>query len=338
MSIIYLVAIGFFSGIGFASSAPVDPGIGTYAEYVSTYGKRYTADEFIEHYGYYRDNVAYINTRNANKSLTYELGVNVFTDISRSDFAQTYLSNSYSPHNLPLARPRPYPSGVPSSIDWRASGWVTDVKDQQQCGSCWAFSAVGAIEGQHANATGQLVSLSEQNLVDCSYGYGCEGCEGGWPEAAMRYVAANGGLDTEASYPYTADDGSCAYNKTEAGGYVSKTHNVTSGDMDALYNAIAKVGPISVAIDAEDDFQFYSAGIFSSTECSSQMLDHAVLAVGYGVSPSKQKYIIVKNSWGSDWGMDGYIYMSAEIPNMCGIASCASYPTVLPKGKHGCTK
>lgn len=336
MSIFHLIAVGFLSGFGFANSSPVDPDIDNYAKYVSAYDKQYTANEFIEHYGHYRDNLAYINTRNANKSLTYELGVNAFTDISQSDFARTYLSNSYFPHQRPIVPPLPYPTGVPSAVDWRAEGWVTDVKDQQQCGSCWAFSAVGAIEGQHANATGHLVSLSEQNLVDCSYGYGCEGCEGGWPEAAMRYVASNGGLDTEASYPYTADDGSCAYNKSEAGGYVSKTHNVTSGDMGALYSAIAKIGPISVAIDAEGDFQFYSAGVFSSTECSSQMLDHAVLAVGYGVSPSKQKYIIVKNSWGSDWGMDGYIYMSAEIPNMCGIASCASYPTVMPKGKHGC--
>lgn len=338
MSTFHFIMIGFLSGIGFVSSETADSSIAGYAEYVSTHGKRYTSNEFLEHYGYYRDNIDYINTRNANKSLTYNLGVNVFTDISRSEFAQTYLSNTYSPHQHPVSRPGSYPTGVPSSIDWRASGWVTDVKDQQQCGSCWAFSAVGAIEGQHANATGQLVSLSEQNLVDCSYGYGCEGCDGGWPEAAMRYVAANGGLDTESSYPYTADDGSCAYNKSESGGYVSNTHNVTSGDMNALYNAIAKVGPISVAIDAEGDFQFYSAGIFSSTECSSQMLDHAVLAVGYGVSPSKQKYIIVKNSWGSDWGMDGYIYMSAEISNMCGIASCASYPTVVPKTKHSYTE
>jgi cathepsin L len=317
-------------------SEPTDPTMSDYAAYTSQYDKHYSADEFMEHYGYYRDNVRYINAKNANASLTYRLGVNRFTDISRDAFAQTYLSNKYTPHNLPLRSGGFYPQGIPPAIDWRASGWVTNVKDQQQCGSCWAFSAVGAIEGQHANATRQLVSLSEQNLVDCSYGYGCEGCDGGWPEAAMRYVAGNGGLDTEVSYPYTAEDGSCAYNKTQVGGYVSKTHNVTSGDMSALYSAIAKIGPISVAIDAESDFQFYASGVFSSTDCSSQMLDHAVLAVGYGVSAGKQKYIIVKNSWGSDWGMNGYIYMSAEIPNMCGIASCASYPTVVPKGKHGC--
>ena len=334
MSIFHLIMIGFLSVVGLNNVNAVDPGIMGYTQYVNTYGKRYNADEFTEHYGYYRDNVEYINVRNANKSLTYELGVNAFTDISRSEFSSVYLSNSYSPHNMPLVRQTRYPNDVPSTIDWRASGWVTDVKDQQQCGSCWAFSAVGAIEGQHANVTGKLVSLSEQNLVDCSYGYGCEGCGGGWPEAAMRYVEKNGGLDTEVSYPYTADDGSCAYNKSESGGYVTKTHNVTSGDMNALYSAIARIGPISVAIDAESDFQFYSAGIFSSTECSSEMLDHAVLAVGYGISPGKQKYIIVKNSWGSDWGMNGYIYMSAEIPNMCGIASCASYPTVLSKGNH----
>ena len=194
MSTFHLVMIGFLSGVGFVSSEQIDSSLAGYAEYVSTYGKRYTSDEFREHYGYYRDNVAYINSRNSNTSLTYELGVNAFTDISRSDFADTYLSNTYYPHSLPLARPKPYPSGVPSSSDWRASGWVTDVKDQQQCGSCWAFSAVGAIEGQHANVTGQLVSLSEQNLVDCSYGYGCEGCDGGWPEARCDTLRRTGVL------------------------------------------------------------------------------------------------------------------------------------------------
>lgn len=310
-------------------SKDIPPDLAEYTRYVREYNKHYTDVEFWNHYSTYRDNIAYIENSNLNNSKTYKLGVNAFTDVPRSEFAQAYLANRLAPHGPLPPHQTPFPpSSVPDSIDWRASGWVTDVKDQQQCGSCWAFSAVGAIEGQHANATGNLVSFSEQNLVDCAYGFGCEGCEGGWPEAAMRYVAKNKGLDTEAAYPYTADDGSCAYAKNTSGGTVQNTVNVTSGSMAALYRAIATVGPISVAIDAESDFQFYSSGVFTSSTCSPQYLDHAVLAIGYGVSPRKEKYIIVKNSWGADWGMDGYIYMSADTPNMCGIASCASYPIV----------
>lgn len=329
-----IITLSMFSAcIGYNTVVP--PDIAEYTRYVREYNKHYTDAEFWAHYDVYKENIAYITKANKNKSRTYALGINAFTDIPRRDFAQMYLSNFMEPHGpLPPYPDRNLPRGVPESIDWRASGWVTDVKDQGQCGSCWAFSAVGAIEGQHANATRQLVSLSEQNLVDCSYGYGCDGCEGGWPEAAMRYVANNRGLDTEAAYPYSATDGSCAYARNYSGGTVNSTVNVTSGSMAALYEAIARVGPISVAIDAEGDFQFYDSGIFSSSTCSAEYLDHAVLAVGYGVSASKKKYIIVKNSWGKDWGMDGYVYMSADIPNMCGIASCASYPVVAPALKH----
>jgi cathepsin L len=323
------------------SPPPAVPGLAQYSAYIQQYDKAYTQDQFWEHFATFTDNLAYIEASNAAPSKSYKMGVNAFTDITRGEFAASHLSNRMTPRGTshwnvvsrPLAPGWPG-KGMPQAIDWRASGWVTDIKDQGQCGSCWAFSAVGAIEGQHANATGQLTSFSEQNLVDCAYDYGCEGCDGGWPEAAMRYVADNKGLDTEGSYPYSGSDGSCAYQKNQSGGTVTGTVNVTSGDMGALYGAIATVGPISVAIDAESDFQFYASGVFSSTTCSSQFLDHAVLAIGYGVSPSKQKYIIVKNSWGTDWGMDGYIYMASDTPNMCGIASCASYPIVTPKTAH----
>jgi hypothetical protein len=315
---------------GFAPPS-VQPDLARYTRYVREYNKHYTDAEFWSHYKVFNENVEYIESANKNRSIGYYLGINAFTDIPRRDFARTYLSNFMEPHGpLPPHAKQGIPGGLADAVDWRASGWVTDVKDQGQCGSCWAFSAVGAIEGQHANVTKSLVSFSEQNLVDCSYG---EGCDGGWPEAAMRYVAENRGLDTEDAYPYTATDNSCAYAKNSSGGTVNGTENITAGSMAALYEAIAKVGPISVAIDAEGDFQFYESGIFTSTSCSAEYLDHAVLAVGYGVSAGKHKYIIVKNSWGKDWGMGGYIYMSADLPNMCGIASCASYPIVAPEIK-----
>lgn len=297
----------------------------SYVDYLNNYNKCYSDNDFWLHYNVYRDNVNYINNHN-NKSTTYKLGINKFTDMSRKEFGSTYLSNCYySPEKHCVNQSRLL--DIPDSVDWRANGWVTDVKDQRQCGSCWAFSAIGAIEGYHANVTNNLVSLSEQNLLDCSYGFGCEGCNGGWPEAAMRYVINQSGVDTDKSYPYKAMDGdSCLYNKTKRGGIIHTTHNITKGDTNELLNSLARIGPISIAIDAEEDFQFYSSGVFNSTTCSSEELDHAVLAVGYGKTTDNRKFLIVKNSWGKDWGMDGYIYMSLDIPNMCGVSSVASYP------------
>ena len=269
-------------------------------------------------------NLNFINNHNRqNKS--FKMKMNCFGDLTSEEFSRKVLMKPIRTKiNLNMTN---HTSNITSNIDWRSMGVVTNVKDQQQCGSCWAFSAIGAIEGQHA-LNDNLVSLSEQNLVDCSYDYGNEGCDGGWPEAAMRYVINNSGVDTEKNYPYTATDGSCAYNKTYNGANISKTVNITQGNITMLLNAIKNVGPISVAIDAESDFQFYSSGIFESTDCSSEFLDHAVLAVGFGVAPNNKTYYIIKNSWGTSWGMDGYIYFSADIPNMCGIAQVASYPLV----------
>lgn len=282
----------------------------------------------ISNWAYRRDifyrNLNYINNHNLqNKS--FKMKMNCFGDLTSEEFASTVLMRPIKTEiNLNMTNQT---SNITSNIDWRSMGVVTNVKDQQQCGSCWAFSAIGSIEGQHA-LNGNLVSLSEQNLVDCSYDYGNEGCDGGWPEAAMRYVINNSGVDTEKNYPYTASDGSCAYNKSYSGANISKTVNITQGNVTMLLDSIKNIGPISVAIDAESDFQFYSSGIFESTDCSAEFLDHAVLAVGFGIAPNNKTYYIIKNSWGTTWGMDGYIYFSADIPNMCGIAQVASYPLV----------
>lgn len=279
---------------------------------------------------YYRssifyENMNYINNHNA-QNFSYKLGMNCFADLTFSEFTDKRLMNTIRTNKSKSISGIFY--NMPSNIDWRSMGVVTNVKDQGDCGSCWAFSAVGTIEGQHCIKNNKLVSLSEQNIVDCSYGFGNEGCDGGWPEAGMRYVMNNSGLDTEKNYPYTANDGSCAYNKSYSGATVSGTVNITKGNVTELNHAIATIGPISVAIDVESDFQFYSSGIYQSTLCSTDELNHAVLAVGYGISPSGKKYYIIKNSWGVSWGMDGYIYFSGDIPNMCGIAQVASYPIV----------
>jgi len=217
-------------------------------------------------------------------------------------------------------------TSLPPEVDWRNEGWVTPVKNQGQCGSCWSFSATGALEGQNFNKTGVLVSLSEQNLIDCSTeNYGCNG---GAPDYAFQYVESNGGIDTETAYPYTGQQGSCHYNAANSGAGCSGWTDLPSGDEDALLQAVATIGPISVAIDASSImFQLYHSGIYQNPWCSSTNLDHAVLDVGYGTNSNGQPYWLVKNSWGTGWGQQGYFMMARNDGNMCGIATSASYPT-----------
>ena len=213
---------------------------------------------------------------------------------------------------------------IPNSIDWRAENLVTPIKDQSQCGSCWAFSSTGVIEGLHAKQTGNLVSLSEQQLVDCSSGN--YGCGGGWPSLALENIVKRGGIDTEKSYSYHGDDETCSYNKSNIGASIKGVVNITRYNVTELVDAIGTVGPVSVAIDASDpSFQFYSGGIYTSTICSPESLDHAVLAIGYGVTSNNSKYYIIKNSWGMDWGEEGFMYFNRDINNMCGIVMDAVY-------------
>jgi len=263
---------------------------------------------------------------------SYRLGVNEYADLLNGEFRQ--LMNGYKSADK---KPAPETLDVdeneqlPTSVDWRGKGAVTDIKNQAQCGSCWAFSTTGSVEGQHFLATKELVVLSEQNLMDCSYAEGNQACEGGLMDQAFEYIIKNKGIDTEASYPYTAQDSrTCKYNVANRGAGVLSYVDVKSGNEKALQKASATIGPISVAIDAsQTSFQLYSDGVYDEPECSSSQLDHGVLVVGYdNDSASGKDFWLVKNSWGKTWGLSGYIKMSRNKNNQCGIATQASYPVV----------
>lgn len=271
------------------------------------------------------------NKKYENGEVTFTVGVNRFADLTNEEFRakmngfkvpEGYVSQGDKfefDENLE----------VPNSVDWRKKGAVTPIKDQGQCGSCWAFSATGSLEGQTYLKTKKLPSLSEQNLVDCSTSQGNEGCNGGLMDYAFTYVKSNKGIDTEASYPYTAEDGSCKYKAKNKGATCSGYVDITSGSEKALQQAVAKIGPVSVAIDASNDsFQLYKSGVYKEPNCSTKQLDHGVLAVGYGTVKKGGAYWLVKNSWGTSWGMKGYIMMARNHKNMCGIATMSSYPTV----------
>jgi C1A family cysteine protease len=297
-----------------------------FASFMSKYNKKYAQDDLVYRFKVFKQNMDFITEQNK-KNLSYTLGMNKFGDMPFNEFHAKY--TGYNQVKRDYIRSKNGPTHAfgteanPKSVDWRKTGAVTPVKDQGQCGSCWAFSATGSMEGAYAVKTKTLVSLSEQQLVDCSTSQGNEGCNGGLMDYAFEYVIASG-IGTEAAYPYKAVDQKCkkvTASPVKIKSYVDVTHN-SDADMET---AVAK-GPVSVAIEADQPaFQFYKSGIFSDPSCGTA-LDHGVLAVGYDVKGS-QKYWIVKNSWGSDWGDTGYISIVRQTgAGECGINMESSYP------------
>jgi len=262
---------------------------------------------------------------------TYWMGMNHLGDMTSEEVARTF-NGLVMWENLDNSTDffKPSSDFVPeTNVDWRTKGAVTPVKNQGQCGSCWSFSATGSLEGQHFLKEGKLVSLSEQNLIDCSKSKGGnQGCYGGLMDYAFEYVIHNKGIDTEESYPYQAVNKRCRFNPANVGATEKKYRNIFRGSVWGLMEAATKVGPISVGMDASwGSFHMYKKGVYSEKKCSRRKLDHGVLVVGYGTSEEGEDYFLVKNSWGTSWGMDGYFMISRK-HNMCGIASQASYPIV----------
>ncbi|GIX68064.1 cathepsin S [Caerostris extrusa] len=258
---------------------------------------------------------------------TFRSEINKFADMALNEF--TKLMNGFKVGLRKIVNGLlfrlPENAVVPDRVDWREKGAVTPVQDQGACGSCWAFAATGSLEGQYILKKKNSVSLSEQHLIDCPRHEDATGCKGGSMTAAYEHIKENGGIDNDARYPYKAKEGECLYERSEA--TCSDFVLIPEGDENALKQAVATIGPVSTAVDANhNSFRFYKEGIYDEPLCS-QAVTHGVLIVGYGTENNKD-YWIVKNSWGADWGENGYIRMSRNKNNQCGIASYASYPIV----------
>jgi C1A family cysteine protease len=221
----------------------------------------------------------------------------------------------------------------PPAINWRVQGVVPDVQNQEQCGSCWAFSAAETLASFYAiKHQVNAPVLSPQELVDCvPYSYNCYGCMGGWPSRAMDYALTklNGGLQNWTSYPYQGTDGQCNVTRNQTVVVAPATvRNVTVGDQTDLLRSLTRFGPVSICIDVEESFQFYQRGIYSTTNCMTTSVNHAILLYGLYQDPATGRWAyMVRNSWGTSWGVEGDVFMDAEVSNgnICALLTAASH-------------
>lgn len=306
--------------------------MGQFRQWKHSHKKSYSSyEEELARYIIFRNNMNEIYRRNG-MNRTVLLSPNVHMDLTLSEFQSRYLGyKGHASTGFSMVRKhslRGEIQDIPSSVNWVTAGAVTPVKNQGQCGSCWSFSTTGAVEGAWFLAKGVLESLSEQQLVDCSTAQGNQGCNGGMMDDAFQYIITNGGICSEAKYPYQAADGTCqtCTPVTTLSSYV----DVQPNNETALMIAVARQ-PVSVAVEADGfDWQFYSSGVV--TDACGTNLDHGVLVVGYGTDSSAGDYWLVKNSWGPDWGESGYIRLGRGTKyaphGECGILMDPSYPVV----------
>ncbi|XP_021288317.1 zingipain-1-like [Herrania umbratica] len=298
--------------------------------WMAQYGRTYqTKTEKDRRFKIFKENLEYIQSFNNAGNRSFKLGINEFADMSHDEFVATRTGYK-NPGNLATSSPFTYAefTDVPTSLDWREKGAVTPVKDQRDCGCCWAFAAVAATEGINQIKTGKLISLSEQQLLDCSTNGNNHGCDGGSKTDAFQYIMQTGGLTTEDNYPYQATQGTC--DKEKEASHVADISNfarVPANSEEELLKAVSNQ-PVTISIEASGmDFKFYKSGIFTG-DCGTN-LHHAVTIVGFGTSEDGIDYWLVKNSWNQSWGENGYIKMQRNVDapeGLCGLAIRPAYP------------
>jgi len=306
-----------------------------FSKFVKTHGKKYTTDEFFSRFEIFKQNLDLIELHNA-RGETSTMGVNQFADMTSDEMAsklngfQAGLKKNNKVAKFSDAQLSAAASvSAGASLDWVAKGAVTPIKDQGQCGSCWSFSATGSIEGAVQIKSGKLISLSEQQLMDCSVPEGDQSCEGGLMDDAFQFVLDNKGICAEADYPYVAKDEACkktCKSVSTITGFVDVPTDPSNPNNETGLMAAVMMGPVSIAIEADQPvFQLYTGGVITSAACGTN-LDHGVLIVGFGTdTKTNVDYWTVKNSWGNKWGEAGYVRL-ARNQNECGLNSMSSYP------------
>lgn len=300
-----------------------------FSVYKSKFNKKYITEADISYRRMvYNTNMAYIRKQNA-KGKTHTLGETPFSDMTFEEFKSKYLMKE--PVSNPDIGLLEADTGFrsPANINWRTAGVVSQVKDQGQCGSCWAFSAIGSLESATAIKNKNLIEFSEQELIDCSKKYHNNGCNGGMPTYAFDYILANK-ISLESAYPYTGKQGTCNSKKKSLKQAITGYKTLKSPHVSELINVLNQQ-PVSVGIEVQDDFMHYVNGIYTPGKKCGDNLNHGVVAVGYNITADgSDDYFIVKNSWTSDWGENGYIRMAIGTGRgICGIANVYdAYPQV----------
>ncbi|XVF79010.1 hypothetical protein PTKIN_Ptkin14bG0184800 [Pterospermum kingtungense] len=307
-----------------------DAAIAEHEQWMAKHGRTYQSQaEKEKRFKIFKENLEYIQNFNKTGNKTYKLSLNKYSDLTHDEFVAAR-TGYIRPDNVSTSTESTFSyaefTDLPSSMDWREKGAVTPIKDQEDCGCCWAFSAVAATEGITKIKTGNIVSLSEQQVLDCSGNI--HGCTGGSKIEAFKYIIQNHGLTSKDSYPYHAIQGTCNTEKvTSQGSDISRYESVPSNNEKELLKAVSNQ-PVSVSIEAARlDFRHYQSGIFTGN-CGT-IHNHAVTVVGFGTSEDGIDYWLVKNSWGEDWGEKGYIRMQRNVAakeGLCGIATIPVYP------------